>query len=179
MQRLSDVQRIGLVLLRTLIGWHFLYEGYYKLMLPAWSRDGQLLARWSASGYLKAASGPLASLFHAMASPPVEPWIDRLLPLALMAVGLSLMLGFLTQVGGWGAATLLTMFYLAAIPTAGVPQTGAEGTYLFVNKNLVELSAVFVVLAFRTGEIAGIDLLMRGRASARRAVSFEEAGGRA
>lgn len=177
MQRLSDVQRIGLVLLRTLIGWHFLYEGYFKLMLPAWSRDGQLLAPWSAGGYLKGATGPLGGIFHAMASPAAIAWIDRLVPLALIAVGLSLMLGFLTQIGSWGAALLLTMFYLAAMPTAGVPQTGAEGTYLFVNKNLVELSAVFVVLAFRTGEIAGVDLLMRGRASARRAVSFEEAGG--
>jgi thiosulfate dehydrogenase [quinone] large subunit len=179
MQRLSDVQRIGLVLLRTLIGWHFLYEGYYKLMLPAWSRDGQLLTRWSASGYLKAATGPLASMFHAMASPAVAAWIDRLLPIALVAIGLSLMLGFLTQVGGWGAVILLSLFYLAAIPTAGVPQTGAEGTYLFVNKNLVELAAVFVLLAFRTGQIAGIDLLMHGRAPTRRAMSLEKAGGQA
>ena len=33
-------QQIAVVALRTLIGWHFLYEGYVKL-LPAWSRDGQ------------------------------------------------------------------------------------------------------------------------------------------
>jgi thiosulfate dehydrogenase [quinone] large subunit len=165
MQRLSDVQRIGLVLLRTLIGWHFLYEGYYKLMLPAWSRDGQLLAPWSAGGYLKAASGPFASVFHAMASAAMAVWIDRLLPIALVAIGLSLILGFLTQLGGWSAVILLAMFYLAAIPTLGVPQTGAEGTYLIVNKNLVELGAVFVVLAFRTGRIAGLDLLFSARAS--------------
>jgi thiosulfate dehydrogenase [quinone] large subunit len=163
MRTLSGVQRIGLVLLRTVIGWHFLYEGYYKLMLPGWSRDGQLLARWSAAGYLNAATGPLAGMFHALAAPAVSAWIDRLLPAALAAIGVSLVLGLLTQAGSWGAAILLAMFYLAAIPTAGVPQPGAEGTYLLVSKNLVELAAVLVVLAFRTGEIAGLDLLRRAR----------------
>ena len=27
---LSRWQQIGLIALRTLVGWHFLYEGYYK-----------------------------------------------------------------------------------------------------------------------------------------------------
>src|SRR4030081_1673058 len=112
----SELQRIALVLLRTVIGWHFLYEGYYKLMLPAWSRSGDVLGRFSAAGYLKAASGPFASIFHQMASPSVLPWIDRLLPVALAAIGLSLILGLFTQAGGWGALVLLVSFYLAAIP---------------------------------------------------------------
>ena len=37
---LSSWQQVGLVLLRTLIGWHFLYEGYFKLLHPAWTRVG-------------------------------------------------------------------------------------------------------------------------------------------
>ena len=32
---LNRTQQIGLVLLRTLIGWHFLYEGLVKLVWPA------------------------------------------------------------------------------------------------------------------------------------------------
>ena len=52
-------------------------------------------------------------------------------------------------------------------PDAGVTEPGTEGNYLFVNKNLVEAAAVFVVLAFRTGRIAGLDLLLaRPRAAA-------------
>ncbi len=164
MVRLSDLQRFALVLLRTLVGWHFLYEGYYKLMVPGWSRDGQLLARWSAAGYLKAASGPLAGLFHRLAMSGTSAWVDHLVPVTLAAVGLSLILGFFTQLGCWGALAFLTLFYVSAIPTAGVPQTGAEGTYLLVNKNLVEASAVLVVLSFRTGAIAGLDVLFRRRA---------------
>ena len=34
-------QGVALVVLRTLLGWHFLYEGYYKLALPAWSTTGR------------------------------------------------------------------------------------------------------------------------------------------
>ena len=85
--------------------------------------------------------------------------------MALVAVGLSLILGLFTQLGCWGALTLLTAFYLAAIPTAGTPQPGAEGTYLLVNKNLIEAAAVLVVLSFRTGTMAGLDLLRSSRAA--------------
>jgi thiosulfate dehydrogenase (quinone) large subunit len=160
---LTDFQRVALVVLRTVIGWHFLYEGYYKLVVPGWSRDGGLLARWSATGYLKGATGPLADLFHAMAASVTSAWIDHLIPIALVAVGLSLILGLFTQLGCWGALTLLTVFYLAAIPTSGAPQAGAEGTYLLVNKNVVEAAAVVTLLSFRTGAIAGLDLLWSSR----------------
>ena len=35
MSQRSRLEAIALVLLRTLIGWHFLYEGYTKLLQPA------------------------------------------------------------------------------------------------------------------------------------------------
>ena len=179
MVTLTNLQRVALVLLRTVIGWHFLYEGYYKLVVPGWSREGALLARWSAAGYLRGASGPLADVFHHLASPSFIVWIDRLMPAALLAIGLSLILGLLTQLGGFGALLCLTMFYLAAIPTSGVPQAGAEGAYLIVNKTLVEAAAVLLVLVFRTGQIAGLDLIVGSRFTRRRRrPAFEEAGGR-
>ena len=37
---LSKTQQTMLVVLRTLIGWHFLYEGYTKLLSPAWGQNG-------------------------------------------------------------------------------------------------------------------------------------------
>jgi thiosulfate dehydrogenase [quinone] large subunit len=66
-----------------------------------------------------------------------------------------------------GALGLLALFYLSAIPLSGSPQPGGEGAYLVVNKNLVEAAAVVVVLCFRTGRIAGLDLL-RARSRAQR-----------
>jgi thiosulfate dehydrogenase [quinone] large subunit len=162
-QQLTRTQGIGLVLLRTLIGWHFLYEGFFKLMLPGWTRAGVPLAHWSAAGYLKAASGPFAGFVRPLADSGAIGAIDALIPIALALVGVSLLLGLLTQVGCWGALGLLTLFYVAAIPTQGVPVPGAEGTYLLVNKTLIEAIAVFVVLVFRTGGIAGLDALRTRR----------------
>lgn len=176
MTELSGLQRFSLVALRMVIGWHFLYEGYYKLMLPGWARDGHPLGGWSAAGYLRGAtSGPLAGLFQSLAGSAAGGWIDVAVPVGLALVGLSLLLGLLTQLGGLGAAGFLTMFYLSAIPTSGAPQAGAEGTYLLVNKNLIELAAVVVLLSFRTGRIAGLDLLLAGRRSLRRSSVAEAA----
>jgi thiosulfate dehydrogenase (quinone) large subunit len=159
-------QGVALVVLRTLVGWHFLYEGYYKLVLPAWSTAGTPLPVWSAGGYLRAASGPLAPAFHALAASSLAGWIDMAVPMALVLVGLSLVLGLFTTRGCQGAVLLLALFYLAAIPLDGVPRPGAEGTYLLVNKTLVELAAACVLLTSRTGDIAGLDLLRRRPAPA-------------
>ncbi len=165
MTRFSRGQAVSLVLLRTLIGWHFLYEGYYKLALPAWSAAGQPLGHWSAAGYLRASTGPLAGAFHSLAASRVVPWVDVIVPVALALVGVSLTLGLFTRLGCWVAMALLALFYVAAIPTSGAPVTGQEGTYLLVSKNLIELVAVLVVLTSRTERIAGLDLLFAGRAA--------------
>jgi len=155
-------QGVALVVLRTLLGWHFLYEGYYKLVLPAWSPAGAPLAAWSAGGYLRGATGPLAPVFRTLAASGLAGWIDLAVPIALVLVGPSLILGLFTRRGCQGAVLLLALFYLAAIPLDGVPRPGAEGTYLLVNKTLVELAAAVVLLTSRTETIAGLDLL-RGR----------------
>lgn len=168
---LSTRQQVALISLRTLIGWHFLYEGYYKLMLPAWSAEGKPLAAWSSASYLKAATGPLARLFQWLIDKGWLGWMDGAVKLGLLLIGLSLILGLLTKAGCWGALFLLTLFYLLAIPLAGVPQPGNEGTYLIVNKTLIEGAAVVVLLAFNTGAIAGLDLLWASRKQ-RRAVKM-------
>jgi len=165
---LTSFQQFCLVALRTAIGWHFAYEGFYKLMLPGWTRDGARIAEWSAAGYLKGATGPLASIFHSLAAQPsAMNIVDVAVPVGLLLVGLSLMLGVFTQLGCLGAIVFLATFYLSQPPLSGMPQAGAEGTYLFVNKNLIEMAAVTVVMAFRTGAIAGLDQLRLAKADVR------------
>ena len=154
---------IALLVLRTLVGWHFLYEGYFKLMLPGWSPGGQPIPAWHAAAYLQSAGGPLQAAFHRLAAPPLNGWIDVLVIVLLIAVGLSLTLGLLTDAGCVIGLTLLTLFYLARLPLSGLPQPGAEGTYLIVDKTLVEWSAVLVLLVFRTGRLAGLDRLWARR----------------
>lgn len=154
---MSRAQQAWLVALRTLIGWHFLYEGYVKLLTPAWGADGLPVNAWSSAGYLRAATGPLAGVFHALAASPWIGTIDLLVAVTLAAVGLALMLGLLTQVACIGGITMLALFYVSAMPMSGLPEPRTEGAYLLVNKNLIELAALAAIFSFRTGRIAGLD----------------------
>jgi thiosulfate dehydrogenase (quinone) large subunit len=155
----TSLQQWALILLRTLIGWHFLYEGYYKWTLPGWDAAGQPLGEWTARGYLAAANGPFSDLFQRLAASPLIGWVDGLVIAALLVAGLSLMLGLFTQLGAWTALVLLSLFYLAQVPLAGRVLPGAEGAYLLVNKTLIEGAGVLTVLLFRTGRMAGLDVL--------------------
>ncbi len=147
-------QYFALLVLRTLIGWHFLYEGYFKLLRPAWGRDGVPLEPWTAAGYLRGATGPLAGIFHALGNSPWIGTLDVIIAVALVAIGLSLLLGIFTRAGCIGALALLTLFYLSAIPMSGMPEPRTEGAYLLVNKNLIEAAAVVVLLLFPIREVA-------------------------
>ncbi len=60
--------QIFLVLLRLAIGWHFLYEGYYKWQ--SYRPTEHPAGRWSAEGYLRAASGPLAPHYWRLLDDP-------------------------------------------------------------------------------------------------------------
>jgi thiosulfate dehydrogenase (quinone) large subunit len=154
---LSTAQQSALILLRTLIGWHLLYEGYVKIIGPMWTRTGVPLQPFSSAGYLKGATGPLSGLFHSLAASAWVPTIDLAVAWSLFAAGLFLLLGLLTQLGCVLAAGLLALFYVSAIPLSGVAEPRTEGTYLIVNKNLIELAAVMLLFTFRTGLIAGLD----------------------
>jgi thiosulfate dehydrogenase [quinone] large subunit len=172
----SSFQQVALVLLRTLIGWHFLYEGVYKFKLagPAWNPDGTgPMTPWSSSGFLQAATGPLGKVAQYAVAHGWLPVIDKLVMFGVAAVGLSLILGLLTRLGCVGGLLLLSMFYLLQVPTSGMQQPHAEGNYLLVNKTLIEGIAVLVLLAFDTGRIAGLDRLWRERPSRLAAVPAE------
>jgi len=146
-----------------MIGWHFAYEGYYKLALPGWSSAGAPLGPWTSAGYLRSATGPLARVFQRLMDAGWTPWIDNAVKIALLLIGLSLMLGLFTKTGCWGALLFLTLIYATSAPLRGVQQPGSEGAYLIVNKTMIEACAVVVLLMFDTGAMAGVDLLFRTR----------------
>lgn len=145
---LSQPQRIALLILRTLIGWHFLYEGYFKLLRPAWSRSGTPLGTWTSADYLRSATGPFAASFHALGNSAWIGWIDVAVAATLVLAGLALMLGLFTRTAGAAAFALLVLFYVSAIPLSGLPEARTEGAYLLVNKNLIEAAALLVVMVF-------------------------------
>lgn len=155
-QTLTTPQAALLVLLRLAIGWHFLHEAWVKLADPS----------WSAKGYLAGAHGPFADLFQWLAaSPGLSAFADASVQWSLLFAGLSLMLGAFTTLGCIVAAGLLLLFYLAQVPWGGMYAfgtiaPGAEGTYLIVNKNLIELFAVAALAFFPTGRIVGFDAIL-------------------
>ena len=79
----------------------------------------------------------------------------------LTLVGGCLILGLFTRLASLGGLAFLLMVYLAAPPWIGyfyaIP---SEGSYLIVNKNLVELSALVVILLTRSGRFAGLDRIV-------------------
>ena len=144
---MNKLQVTSLVILRLLIGWHFLYEGVVKLFNPA----------WSAKGYL-AGSDSFFGLFSAMASSDaLIGFIDVVNTWLLVLVGLSLILGILNKPASLAGMALLALYYLAypAIPgfDGSAPK---EGSYILVNKNLIELFALMVIMAFPTTEEYGL-----------------------
>jgi uncharacterized membrane protein YphA (DoxX/SURF4 family) len=74
-----------------------------------------------------------------------------------------LVVGLFTRLAALGGACLLALFYLSMPPWPGLdPAPIAEGTYLIVNKNLVELIALLMLATSPAGVWGGLDSLVRG-----------------
>ena len=152
--RLPRTAMIAITVLRVVIGWHFLYEGVSKLTSTT----------WSAAGYMKASRGPLAEFFRWIASQPLLLDNANLITMyGLTIVGVLLMLGLFTRLAAAGGIGFILLFYLCNPPFIGyfyaIP---TEGTYLIVNKNLVEFCALVVILLTGTGRFAGLDGIVHG-----------------
>jgi thiosulfate dehydrogenase [quinone] large subunit len=150
--KLSRWPMIAITLMRVAVGWHFLYEGLAKLTAPS----------WSAAGYLKQARGPFAELFRGLANNPDQlANADLVTMWGLTIVGVLLILGLFTRLASLGGIGFILLFYLCNPPFVGyfysIP---TEGSYLIVNKNLVELCGLLVVLVTGSGRFAGLDLFL-------------------
>jgi len=145
---------IAITVLRVFVGWHFLYEGVAKLTSPS----------WSAAGYMKQARGPFAEIFRSLAAQPHQlANADFITMWGLTLVGLCLILGLFTRLASLGGIAFLLLFYLCNPPFIGYFYTiPTEGSYLVVNKNLVELGALVVIFATGSGRFAGLDRILHG-----------------
>ena len=145
----SGLQLSSLVILRVLIGWHFLYEGLCKLVNPD----------WSSVGFLLDSRGAFSGLFFSLASnPALLRIIDFLNVWGLIAVGLGLILGVLSRYAIAGGMTLLALYYLSHPPLVGFKFSApSEGSYLWVNKNLIEIAALWILYMFPSSDLIGLD----------------------
>lgn len=145
----SRPQTFWLVALRLLIGWHFLYEGLVKI----------LNSSWTAYPYLMDSKGFLSDFFHGIAENP------QLLNIAnisnvygLTLIGLSLILGCFSRFASLGGALFLILYYFSHIPFIGADYLlPSEGSYLWIDKNLIEIAALMVLFYLPTSHIIGLD----------------------
>lgn len=147
----SNIQLSALVLLRIFIGWHFLYEGISKLLNPYWSSAGYLMeSKWILSGIFKSI----------VASPVILKIVDYLNIIGLVAIGIALIIGFLGRTASISGIALLLLYYLSHPPFGYEYTAPAEGSYIVIDKNLIEMCALFVLTMFPTSKIIGIDRLI-------------------
>lgn len=133
-------------LLRMAIGWHFLYEGLVK----AWS------PYWSSAGFLAESKWLLADFFHwIVAHPAALQIVDFLNTAGLILIGIGLLLGVWVRTSGVAAILLLILYYLANPALIGYYSgMRSEGSYLLIDKNLIELLAVLFVMFYPTWGLA-------------------------
>jgi thiosulfate dehydrogenase [quinone] large subunit len=148
----SPKQLFGLVFLRIVIGWHFLYEGLIKLTNPA----------WSAATYLQESQWIFAAIFRWIAGHnAVLALVDWLNIWGLILIGCGLLAGCFAKTATLSGVVLLALYYLCHPPLIGyvyaVPEAGAA---LIVNRVLIEMSALLVLFFFPTGHLVGLDRII-------------------
>jgi len=144
-----------LVTLRMLIGWHLLYEGLVKLLNP----------QWSSYAFLEGSQGLFAGIADWITSSPgVLSVVDSLNGWSLVAIGLALILGLFTRPAAFAGAALLGLYYLFNLPLIGMaPTVPMEGSYLIVNKNLIEAVTLLLIGVSPGARLFGIDMLFENR----------------
>ena len=152
---LTGARLWAMAALRMLIGWHLLYEGLAKLSN----------SYWTSAGFLADSQGPLSTVYLWLASDPgrltVVDWLNQW---GLTLIGAAMILGIGSRYATFLGAVLVGLYYLGSPPFPGV-ESGApvEGSYLIVNKTLIEFAALIVLWLFPTGRQVGFDgYLSRG-----------------
>ncbi|MGV8094208.1 MAG: DoxX subfamily [Mangrovibacterium sp.] len=142
-------QIVSLTLLRIVIGWHFLYEGLIKIYDSA----------WTSKIYLQESVGPMAHFFKSLTQHKSLLYsVDLLNKWGLVLIGTGLFAGLLSKWCKIFGMALLALYYLVYPPFAGLGNIAhVEGSYWLVNKNLIELIALFVLYQLPTSHITGID----------------------
>lgn len=150
-EALNTWHKALLVFLRFSIGWHFFYQGFGKLVAPGWSGEVYLSAGW----------GPFKYIAD---SPTLMGISDFTVMWGLVLLGILMMLGLFTQTAVWLGVLMMAAYYISVPPldyTGFIYESGDQGTELYVNKIFIEFLALMLVGSFRTGRMAGLDILWK------------------
>ncbi len=148
-QLYTKAQLTWLVILRVFIGWHFAYEGLVKFLNP----------KWTSLPYLLDSQGPAADFFITLTqNAALMDTVNLLNKWCLLLIGLALITGCLSRIASVGGMVLLLLYSLSHPSFIGVTYLMPfEGSYLWIDKNLVELAALGVLCTFPTSHVIGLD----------------------
>lgn len=139
----SKTTTIILVLLRLVVGYHFLYEGVNKLFIP----------NWSAAPFLLQSNWLFAEFFHFIANNETLLAIINIINIwGQIFVGISLLIGLFSSVAALFGAILILSYYIAVPPFAN--------GIIFVDRNLLEFFAFIIIVVFPTSNRIGLDFLI-------------------
>ncbi|MFP4367361.1 MAG: DoxX family membrane protein [Bacteroidales bacterium] len=149
----TRLQLTTLVILRFLVGWHLFYEGLAKLLNPSWSSFGFLSeSQWVLTGFSE----------WVISNPNILNVADFLNIWGLIFIGAGLILGIFTRFASFAGAFLLFIYFLTNPPLIGMEYTiPSEGSYLIVNKTLIEAVALFALAIFPAHMAFGLDALFK------------------
>ena len=147
-----NFSRIGLTVLRVLVGWHFLFEGLSKLASPGWSSASYLMeSKWLLSGF-----------FHWIVSSSTALNVTDFINIwGLILIGLGLFIGLFTRLASISGILILLLYYIANPPFAESTMPG-YGHFFIVNINIIEAGILLVFVFLKRDYLWSIDRLFKG-----------------
>ncbi len=122
--------------LRLALGFMFLYGGYEKI-------ETELGGGLATKGFLSGVKGPLAFLFTGMSGNLA---VEYLLVYGELLIGISLIFGIVTRVGGVSGALLSTLLYLSTLPAMTAGFAGSYFDFLLSKNALVSQYIIYILL---------------------------------
>jgi len=145
-----DWKKFFFSVLRMAIGWHFLFEGVSKLVIP----------NWSSYSYLANSTGPFSWFYQMMvSSPEILKVIDILNIYGLILIGLGLFIGIFSRLAALAGTFLLALYYFAYPPFGASLFSVGEGHLFIVDKIFIE-AGVLIFIVFYKEKGFGIDSLI-------------------
>lgn len=123
---------------RLLVGWWFLHAGLHKYMTPE---------PFSAGWFLGQGGTIVSPILNAFAGGATQGFVNFMIPLGELLIGLGLILGCLTRLAAFFGAFLMFFFYFA----------NEAWKHGFVNGDLMGLVLFLTVIVFGAGRVWGVD----------------------
>ena len=142
----------SLTIVRIIVGWHFLYEGVIKIF-----------GIWTSAAYLSGSKWIFSGIFHAIVNNDVLMRMTDLLNMwGLTIIGIALILGIFTRLASFSGALLMLLYYVAYPPFLSYLQgVVTDGSYLWVNRTLIELFVLITLGSVPAGVMYGTDRMIK------------------